>query len=103
MTDVTLYGRLAACAAAGSRRPDEVRRACDSRKAGYQPAAGCQPALQLQSDLPPISFEIVAECPHTHARAGLLHTPHGTIETPVFMPVGTQGTVKGLTQHDLGD
>lgn len=34
---------------------------------------------------------------------GLLHTPHGTIETPVFMPVGTQATVKGLTQRDLAD
>ena len=50
-----------------------------------------------------ISFEIVAECPHTRARAGLLHTPHGTIETPVFMPVGTQATVKGLTQRDLAE
>ncbi len=48
-------------------------------------------------------FEVVAECPHTRARAGLLHTPHGTIETPVFMPVGTQGTVKGLTQKMLGE
>jgi queuine tRNA-ribosyltransferase len=45
----------------------------------------------------------VAECPHTRARAGLLHTPHGTIETPVFMPVGTQATVKGLTQRALAD
>lgn len=43
------------------------------------------------------SFEIIAEDPHTHARAGILHTPHGPIETPVFMPVGTQSTVKGLT------
>ena len=51
----------------------------------------------------PISFEIVAECPHTRARAGLLHTAHGTIETPVFMPVGTQATVKGLTQRDLAE
>src|SRR5580700_5069430 len=31
------------------------------------------------------------------ARAGLLRTPHGTVETPIFMPVGTQATVKGLT------
>jgi len=45
----------------------------------------------------------VAECPQTRARAGLLHTPHGTIETPVFMPVGTQATVKGLTQRDLAE
>ena len=54
-------------------------------------------------DLPQISFEVVAECPHTRARAGLLHTPHGTIETPVFMPVGTQASVKGLTQRDLAE
>jgi queuine tRNA-ribosyltransferase len=53
--------------------------------------------------LPQISFEVVAECPDTRARAGLLHTPHGTIETPVFMPVGTQGSVKGLTQRDLAE
>jgi queuine tRNA-ribosyltransferase len=33
----------------------------------------------------------------------LLHTPHGTIQTPVFMPVGTQATVKGLTQRDLAE
>ncbi len=37
----------------------------------------------------------------TGARAGLLHTPHGVVETPVFMPVGTQATVKGLTPRDL--
>ena len=48
-------------------------------------------------------FEIVAECPHTKARAGLLHTAHGTIETPVFMPVGTLGSVKGLTQRMLSE
>jgi queuine tRNA-ribosyltransferase len=48
-------------------------------------------------------FEIVAECPETRARAGLLETAHGVVETPVFMPVGTQATVKGLTQRDLAD
>src|SRR5664279_1249401 len=46
-------------------------------------------------------FEIQAQCPITKARAGLLHTAHGVIETPVFMPVGTQATVKGVTQGDL--
>jgi queuine tRNA-ribosyltransferase len=51
--------------------------------------------------VPQVSFEIIAECPHTRARAGILHTAHGDLETPVFMPVGTQATVKGLTQHDL--
>jgi queuine tRNA-ribosyltransferase len=50
-----------------------------------------------------IYFEVVAECAQTRARAGLLHTAHGTIETPVFMPVGTQGTVKGLSSRDLAE
>jgi len=53
--------------------------------------------------LPQVSFEVLAECPRTRARAGLLHTAHGSIETPVFMPVGTQATVKGLTQRDLAE
>jgi len=48
-----------------------------------------------------VRFELQAECPETGARAGLLHTAHGTIETPVFMPVGTQATVKGVMQRDL--
>jgi queuine tRNA-ribosyltransferase len=50
---------------------------------------------------PRIRFEVVRECPHTRARAGLLHTPHGVIETPVFMPVGTSGAVKGLSMEML--
>ncbi len=48
-----------------------------------------------------LRFEVQATCPETGARAGLLHTAHGTIETPVFMPVGTQGTVKGLAPREL--
>ena len=48
-----------------------------------------------------LRFEIQATCAETGARAGLLHTPHGIIETPVFMPVGTQATVKGLMPRDL--
>lgn len=48
-----------------------------------------------------MTFEITHRDPGTRARAGILHTPHGTIETPVFMPVGTAGTVKGLSQEEL--
>jgi len=48
-----------------------------------------------------IQFEIIAQDSVTRARAGLLRTPHGVIETPVFMPVGTGGTVKGMTQGAL--
>lgn len=49
------------------------------------------------------SFEIQKECPVTGARAGIFHTPHGDIKTPVFMPVGTQATVKGVTVEMLKD
>jgi len=46
------------------------------------------------------SFEVLQNDP-TGARRGQLNTPHGVIETPVFMPVGTAATVKGLTQEAL--
>ena len=47
------------------------------------------------------SFELQAVCPETGARAGILHTAHGDVETPVFMPVGTQAAVKGVLARDL--
>ena len=47
------------------------------------------------------SFEVIKTDPETGARAGVLHTPHGDIETPVYMPVGTQATVKGVFPRDL--
>lgn len=47
----------------------------------------------------PLSFTLQAT--DGQARAGLLQTPHGPVETPIFMPVGTQGTVKGLTPDQL--
>jgi queuine tRNA-ribosyltransferase len=48
-------------------------------------------------------FEISAIDPSSNARAGTLHLPHGEIETPIFMPVGTAGTVKAVHQQDLKD
>ena len=47
-------------------------------------------------------FEVLKTDP-TGARLGRLTTPHGVIDTPAFMPVGTAGTVKGLTQQALGE
>ena len=47
------------------------------------------------------SFELLKTDPETGARAGIFHTPHGDIETPVYMPVGTQATVKGVFPRDL--
>ena len=50
-----------------------------------------------------MSFQISHKDKDTKARAGVLQTDHGNIETPVFMPVGTAGTVKAVQQHDLRD
>ena len=47
------------------------------------------------------SFETTHICKQSGARTGIFKTPHGIIETPVFMPVGTQATVKSLTPEDL--
>ena len=47
------------------------------------------------------SFECQITCSHTNARAGVFHTPHGVVETPRFMPVGTLATVKGITPQQL--
>ena len=48
-------------------------------------------------------FETIKQDKKTGARAGVLHTPHGDIKTPVYMPVGTQATVKGVYPKDLDD
>ncbi len=48
-----------------------------------------------------MSFRVLATDTATRARLGELHTGHGVVETPVFMPVGTQGTVKALEQREL--
>ncbi len=47
------------------------------------------------------SFTIEAECTETWARAGTVVTPHGAIPTPIFMPVGTQATVKSVSPEEL--
>jgi queuine tRNA-ribosyltransferase len=48
-----------------------------------------------------VRFEVVATEPGSNARAGVLHTPHGEVRTPAFMPVGTLGSVKALTPDDV--
>ncbi len=48
-------------------------------------------------------FEITNFCKNTSARTGIFKTPHGIVETPRFMPVGTLGTVKGITSRQLED
>lgn len=48
-----------------------------------------------------VKYELIKICKQTGARLGRLHTPHGVIETPIFMPVGTQATVKAMTPEEL--
>ena len=48
-----------------------------------------------------MEFQLTKSDNHTNARAGKLITDHGVIETPIFMPVGTLGTVKGIHQNEL--
>lgn len=51
----------------------------------------------------PIRYELIKEEKNTGARLGILHTPHGSFETPIYMPVGTLATVKGLAPEELKD
>ena len=50
-----------------------------------------------------LRFELIKTCKQSGARLGRLITPHGTVETPCYMPVGTQATVKAMTPRDLAD
>ena len=46
-------------------------------------------------------YELKHVCKQSGARYGILHTPHGDVETPMFMPVGTLATVKGISPEQL--
>lgn len=50
-----------------------------------------------------ITYELVRKDERTGARAGIIHTPHGSFPTPIFMPVGTQASVKGVSPDELRD
>lgn len=50
---------------------------------------------------PAIRYELLHTCKQTGARLGIVHTPHGSFETPAFMPVGTQATVKTMSPEEL--
>ncbi|KAF5409741.1 MAG: Queuine tRNA-ribosyltransferase [Candidatus Udaeobacter sp.] len=49
------------------------------------------------------TFELLATDRHSKARRGHLTSAHGAIDTPAFMPVGTQGSVKGVSPRELRD
>ena len=49
----------------------------------------------------PVTFELIKTCKQSGARLGVVHTPHGDIPTPIYMPVGTQATVKAMTPREM--
>ena len=49
----------------------------------------------------PVWYEHIHTCKQTGARLGRVHTPHGTFDTPAFMPVGTQASVKGMSPDEI--
>ncbi len=51
----------------------------------------------------PVTFELLKTCKQSGARLGVLHTPHGDIDTPIYMPVGTAATVKAVLPRDLNE
>src|SRR3989338_11345540 len=57
--------------------------------------------LHSTSTLPMFFFEIPHREKNSRARTGIIHTSHGDIQTPIFMPVGTQATVKSIDNRDL--
>ncbi len=55
----------------------------------------------LADNKPPVWYEHIHTCKQSGARLGRVHTPHGTFETPAFMPVGTQACVKGMSPDEI--
>ena len=64
------------------------------------PLSPAPPVPRTQDD-GAFTFRVTAQDTHTHARTGIVRTPHGAFHTPAFLPVGTQGSVKGLTPQSL--
>ncbi|CAD7088567.1 unnamed protein product [Hermetia illucens] len=57
--------------------------------------------MSTTSKVPPLTYRIIAECSTTKARVGVMSLRHSDVDTPVFMPVGTQGTMKGILPDQL--
>ena len=53
--------------------------------------------------MPAVTYEHIKTCKQSGARLGIVHTPHGSFETPMFMPVGTLATVKSMSPEELDE
>ncbi len=81
---------------AASLGPGRAKRRCHRRGDATAPSFPSMAPSALR-------FDLVAECAISRARASIIHLPHQSVEAPVFMPVGTQGTMKGVTFQQLRD
>ena len=86
--------RTIGLAAVGRKPGDQSKRSAISSYIDYL-------LLSYTSDKPGYGFEIVAAAPDSPARSGRLTTPHGVVDTPAFIPVGTAGSVKSLTPDEV--
>ena len=57
--------------------------------------------MEIKIKMAAVTYELIKKCKQTGARLGKVHTPHGSFDTPAFMPVGTQATVKGMSPLEL--
>jgi len=57
--------------------------------------------ISVTQNGPALTFELIAKCSTTKARVSKIHLPHQVVDAPVFMPVGTQGTLKGLAPYQI--
>lgn len=80
-----------------------VRRLCaTATNAGTMPTPlASTPLAPVQTATPPLTFRVTAKCSTSKARVGLMKLRHSDVQTPVFMPVGTQGTLKGILPDQL--
>eukprot|EP00405_Crypthecodinium_cohnii_P009238 CAMPEP_0206425644 /NCGR_PEP_ID=MMETSP0324_2-20121206/3911_1 /ASSEMBLY_ACC=CAM_ASM_000836 /TAXON_ID=2866 /ORGANISM="Crypthecodinium cohnii, Strain Seligo" /LENGTH=471 /DNA_ID=CAMNT_0053890459 /DNA_START=43 /DNA_END=1458 /DNA_ORIENTATION=- len=87
----------------GVEAPPEAKRAEGSTSSSDLPlppyASASEEHRELARTKPPLVFQLDAQC--GRARASTITLPHGPVLTPVFMPVGTQGTIKGLSSEDM--
>lgn len=98
MARLRTFGKILLASEPASRKDDDGDA---ERIAAAADGAGPATTSGDWQDRPAFRFSVESRCEQTRARAGRFETPHGVIETPVFMPVGTQATVKALDPEEL--
>ncbi len=66
-------------------------------------STAASPQISPQVSKKALDFKVIAKCSVSKARASNMILPHGTVQTPMFMPVATQASLKGITAEQLKD